>query len=52
MNIKAQKSEKKENGKQKQINIGGWIHAEIGSGGEEYMFSSYHGDIVIQKVEA
>lgn len=31
------------------IEIGGWRHASIGSGGQELMMSTYHGDVIIRK---
>ncbi len=31
------------------IKIGGWRNAVVGSGGVEYMMSTYHGDIIIRK---
>ncbi|MFT4566121.1 MAG: DUF4097 and DUF4098 domain-containing protein YvlB [Saprospiraceae bacterium] len=34
----------------KQIKIGGWMTGQFGSGGKEYLFNTYHGDIVIQKL--
>lgn len=33
----------------RQIRVGGWMFGQIGSGGEEFMFNSYHGDIIIRK---
>ena len=33
----------------KQIKIGGWMTGQFGSGGKEYLFNTYHGDIIIQK---
>ena len=32
-----------------EIRMGGWIYAEIGGGGKEYMFTTYHGDIILRK---
>lgn len=31
------------------IQVGGWLKGNLGSGGAEYMFSSYHGDVIIRK---
>ncbi|MDW3196579.1 MAG: hypothetical protein R8G66_29655 [Cytophagales bacterium] len=31
------------------IQVGGWLKGDLGSGGAEYMFSSYHGDVIIRK---
>ncbi|GLR17392.1 DUF4097 family beta strand repeat-containing protein [Portibacter lacus] len=36
-------------GKGTKVEIGGWRHGVVGSGGQEYMLSSYHGDIIIRK---
>ena len=34
----------------KQIKIGGWMYGEIGAGGEEFLFNTHHGDVVIRKL--
>lgn len=52
MSIEPQKTSIEDEGKKKKIKIGGWVHGKIGSGGEEYMFSTYHGDVIIQKNKA
>lgn len=31
------------------IQVGGWLKGDLGSGGAEYLFSSYHGDVIIRK---
>lgn len=31
------------------IKVGGWLKGDLGSGGPEYMFSTYHGDVIIRK---
>ena len=31
------------------IQVGGWLMGNIGSGGPEYMFNSYHGDVILRK---
>ena len=33
----------------KEIKIGGWMYGTVGSGGQEYMFNTYHGDIILRK---
>ena len=33
----------------KGVKIGGWLYADIGDGGPEFMFTTYHGDIFIKK---
>ncbi len=38
----------KDNGR-REIKIGGWMKGAIGSGGQEYMFNTYHGDVIIRK---
>ena len=40
-----------ESGKAKgtKIQVGGWLQGDIGSGGPEYLFNSYHGDVIIRK---
>ncbi len=47
MDSAVSKIEKK--GKQTKIEIGGWRHGAVGSGGKEYMLSTYHGDIIIRQ---
>jgi hypothetical protein len=44
----AKSNVKSKDGKTK-IEIGGWRHGSVGSGGQEYMLSTYHGDIIIRK---
>lgn len=34
----------------RQIKIGGWMYGEIGAGGEEFLFNTHHGDVVIRKL--
>ncbi|WP_235299512.1 DUF4097 family beta strand repeat-containing protein [Portibacter marinus] len=38
-----------QSGSKTKIEIGGWRHGNVGSGGQEYMLSTYHGDILIRK---
>jgi len=33
----------------REIKVGGWVQGQIGSGGKEYMFTTYHGDVVLRK---
>ena len=47
MNSQINKVESK--GATTKIEIGGWMHGAVGSGGQEYMLSTYHGDIIIRK---
>lgn len=35
---------------QRKIKIGGWMYGAIGNGGEEYLFNTHHGDVVIRKL--
>ena len=50
MDMKPQ-SARIESGKTKgtKIQVGGWLQGDIGSGGPEYLFNSYHGDVIIRK---
>lgn len=32
------------------IKIGGWVTGQFGSGGNEYLFNTYHGDVIIRKL--
>ncbi len=34
----------------KKIKIGGWMYGKIGAGGEEFLFNTHHGDVVIRKL--
>jgi len=34
----------------RQIKIGGWMYGKIGAGGEEFLFNTHHGDVVIRKL--
>jgi len=33
----------------REIKVGGWVQGQIGSGGKEYMFTTYHGDVILRK---
>lgn len=33
----------------REIKIGGWMFGEVGTGGQEYMFNTYHGDVIMRK---
>lgn len=33
----------------REIKIGGWMHGSIGNGGKEFMFNTYHGDVILRK---
>ena len=50
IDMKMMKSEEKkdEDGRRK-IKIGGWMYGQVGSGGEEIMFNTYHGDVIIRR---
>ena len=37
------------NGRRK-IKIGGWMYGKIGTSGEEFLFNTHHGDVVIRKL--
>ncbi len=48
--MKIQKAEEKTSQSGlREIKIGGWMYGSIGSGGQEYMFTTYHGDIILRK---
>lgn len=36
-------------GSKREIKLEGWTHGQIGSGGEEMTFKTYHGDVIIRK---
>ncbi len=49
MKMQAVSDEVSEDG-HRQIQIGGgWMYGALGGGGQEYLFSSYHGDVIIRK---
>ena len=31
------------------IKLGGWLYGDLGNGGPEFMFNTYHGDVIIRK---
>ena len=51
MDIKRQKQSEKSRNEHGhfEVSLGGWVYGDINGGGEEYMFSTHHGDIIIQK---
>ena len=48
--VQPMKAEQVNESGHKKIKVGGWIYGTIGGGGKEYMFTSYHGDIILRKV--
>lgn len=34
-----------------EIKVGEWVYADINAGGEEFMFSTYHGDVLIRQLK-
>ena len=50
MDVKQRREPQKEKDKGHfEVNLGGWVYTEINGGGQEYMFTTHHGDIIIQK---
>ena len=49
MDIKTSPVSKNRDHKRNEIKLGGWIIGQIGSGGEEHMFTTHHGDVIIRK---
>lgn len=49
LTMNSQKNIVESTGKTTKIEIGGWRYGAVGSGGQEYMLSTYHGDIIIRK---
>ena len=43
------REEEKKKGDKKEIKMTGWTYGSIGQGGEEFMFDTYHGDIILRK---
>ncbi len=42
-------TESASDGKGTKIFVSGWIYADLGGGGPEFMFNTHHGDVVIRK---
>jgi len=49
LDLKSVTSEKTTSNGRKQIKIGGWMYGKIGAGGEEFLFNTHHGDVVIRQ---
>ena len=49
MSIEKPKIERKSSGGRNEIKLSGWTQGNIGGGGEEYLFTTYHGSILIRK---
>ncbi len=49
MTIQKPQIKKTEMNGKNEIKLSGWTHGTIGSGGKEFMFATYHGDIIIRK---
>ena len=47
MEMKIKQNEERENGKIKVF--GGWMYGKLGKGGPEFMFNTYHGDVILRK---
>ena len=41
--------EKSDKGSRKEIKVGGWTRGQVGSGGADMLFDTYHGDVIIRK---
>lgn len=50
LNLKSLTSKKTTSNGRRQIKIGGWMYGNIGSGGEEFLFNTHHGDVVIRQL--
>jgi len=49
MNTSVKKPTSSSDEKGTQIIGGGWLYADIGGGGAEFMFNTHHGDVIIRK---
>ena len=49
LSVKPMKAQKLNESGHREIKKGGWLYGSIGNGGKEYMFTSYHGDIILRK---
>ena len=47
MEMKIQRKEESEDGVKKYF--GGWLYGNLGKGGPEFMFNTYHGDVILRK---
>jgi len=50
LELKSVREEQTSSNGRRQIKIGGWMYGEIGVGGEEFLFNTHHGDVVIRKL--
>lgn len=50
LELKTVTENKTTNNGRRQIKIGGWMYGKIGNGGEEFLFNTHHGDVVIRKL--
>ena len=50
LNMRVQKPETStDNRGRTKVKMGGWLYGDLGKGGPEFMFNTYHGDIIIKK---
>ncbi len=49
LDLKVESAVVKSGGSGTKIEVGGWLKGDIGSGGPEYLFSTYHGDVILRE---
>ncbi len=49
LDLRVESAVVKSGGSGTKIEIGGWLRGDIGSGGPEYLFSTYHGDVILRE---
>ncbi len=49
IDLKVESAVVKSGGSGTKIEVGGWLRGDIGSGGAEYLFSTYHGDVILRE---
>lgn len=49
LNLRVESATVKSGNSGTKIEVGGWLKGDIGSGGPEFLFSTYHGDVILRE---
>lgn len=49
LDLRVESSVVKSGGSGTKIQVGGWLKGDLGSGGPEFLFSTYHGDVILRE---
>ncbi|MEP5610918.1 MAG: hypothetical protein ABJP45_01650 [Cyclobacteriaceae bacterium] len=49
LDLRVESSVVKSGGSGTKIQVGGWLRGDLGSGGPEFLFSTYHGDVILRE---